>query len=73
MNNYVNRQQTASLKQTEFINLIVDETTDISVKQMICICLRYVEKEGGVIREEIFRLESIRDQSGEGKLDFTIN
>ena len=73
MNNYINRQQTSSLKQTEFINLIVDETTDISVKQMICICLRYVEKESGMIREEIFKLESIRDQTDEGKLDLTTN
>lgn len=44
INNYINHQQIASLKKAEFINLIIDETTDISVKQIICICLRYVEQ-----------------------------
>jgi hypothetical protein len=68
INNYINHYQFASLKQTDFINLIIDETTDISVKQMICICLRYVEKESGVIKEEVFKLDSIHDASGEGNL-----
>jgi hypothetical protein len=70
---YINHRQISSLKQTEFINLIIDETQDISVKQMICICLRYVEKEGGVIKEEVFKLGSIHDQSGEGKLKLCNN
>jgi hypothetical protein len=69
INNYINHQQISSLQQTEFINLIIDETQDVSVKQMVCICLRYVEKESGVIKEEIFKLESIHDKSGEGKLN----
>ncbi len=63
----MNHQQLASLKQTEFINLIIDETRDISIKQMICICLRYVEKESGVIKEEVFKLGPIHDETGEGK------
>lgn len=73
INNYIHYQQISSLKQTEFINLIVDETTDLSVKQIIGICLRYVEKENEIIKEEIFKLESIHDQSGEGKLNFYNN
>ncbi len=68
INKYINHQQIASLKQTDFINLILDETTDISVKKMICICLRYVEKESGVIKEEVFKLGRIHDASGEGNL-----
>ncbi len=63
----MNHQQLASLKQTEFINLIIDETRDISIKQMICICLRYVEKESGAIKEEVFKLGPIHDETGEGK------
>ena len=63
----MNHQQIASLKQTEFINLIIDETRDISIKQMICICLRYVEKESGTIKEEVFKLGPVSDESGEGK------
>ncbi|CAF1455821.1 unnamed protein product [Rotaria magnacalcarata] len=66
INNYTNLQQISSLKRTEFINLIIDETTDITVKKMICICLRYVEKDTGMIKEEIFKLGPIRDTSGEG-------
>ncbi|CAF1531987.1 unnamed protein product, partial [Rotaria sordida] len=66
INNYINHQQISSLKKTEFINLIIDETKDVSVKSMVCICLRYIEKENGMIKEEIFKLESIHDQSGEG-------
>jgi hypothetical protein len=67
IDNYINRRQISSLKQTEFSNLIIDETTDISVKQMLCICLRYVEKEDGVIKE-VFKLGPIYDQSGEDYL-----
>ncbi|CAF4546828.1 unnamed protein product [Rotaria sp. Silwood2] len=63
VNNYINHQQISSLKQTAFINLIIDETTDITVKKMIYICLRYVEKNTGVIKEEIFKLGPIRDAS----------
>ncbi|CAF1640730.1 unnamed protein product, partial [Adineta ricciae] len=66
ISNYINHQQISSLKKTDFINLIIDETKDISVKQMICICLRYVEQDRGVIKEEIFKLEPIHDVSGEG-------
>jgi hypothetical protein len=68
INNYINHQQKVSLRQTEFINLIVDETSDISIKQMICICLRYVEKESGIIKEEVFKLGPIHYVSGEGKI-----
>ena len=67
VDNLITHQQLSSLKQTEFINLIIDETRDISVQQMICICLRYVEKNTGQIREEIFKLFPILDESGEGK------
>ena len=67
IDNLITHQQLSSLKQAEFINLIIDETRDISVQQMICICLRYVEKNTGQIKEEIFKLRPILDESGEGK------
>ncbi|CAF1528067.1 unnamed protein product [Adineta steineri] len=66
INNYINHQQISSLKKTDFINLIINETKDISVKQMICICLRYVEKDSGAIKEETFKLAPVHDVSGEG-------
>ena len=57
-----------SLRKTDFINLIIDETTDISTKQMLCICLRYVENDCGTVREEIFKLGPISDTTGESKI-----
>ncbi|CAF1244483.1 unnamed protein product [Rotaria sp. Silwood1] len=43
----------------------MDETTDITTKQILCLCLRYVEEDTGHIREEVFMLKPIVDQSGQ--------
>lgn len=45
----------------------MDETCDITAKQMICLCLRYVEEDTGRIIEELFMIKPITDTSGEGK------
>jgi hypothetical protein len=45
----------------------MDETRDITVKQMLCLCLRYVEEDTGRICEHIFMMTPINDTSGEGK------
>jgi len=50
----------------------MDETRDITTKQMLCLCLRYVEEDTGQIREEIFMLKPINDTSGEGKQSYSI-
>jgi len=67
INNYIDHLQISSIKKTRYINLIMDETRDISVKQMISLCLRYVEEDTGKIREEIFMFKPILNESGEGK------
>ena len=63
---FIDNKQMSSIKQAQYINLIIDETQNISVKQMISICLRYVEQETGVNREELFKLGPILDTIGEG-------
>jgi hypothetical protein len=65
----MNNKQIFSIKQAQYVNLIIDETQDISVKQMICICLRYVEQDSGEIKEDLFKLAPILDTSGEGMSD----
>ena len=45
----------------------MDETRDITVKDMLCLCLRYVEEDTGQIHEDIFMLKPINNTSGEGK------
>jgi len=66
INSYIYQQQLASIRKTDFITIIVDETQDISVQKMVSICLRYVEKDTGVIQEQLFKIESIKNTSGEG-------
>ncbi|CAF1541740.1 unnamed protein product [Adineta ricciae] len=56
----------SSIKKARFINLIMDETRDITVKQMFCLCLRYVEDDTGQIHEDTFTLKQINDTSGKG-------
>ena len=63
---YLHQLQTSSVRKTRYINLIMDETRDITTKQMLCLCLRYVEEDTGKIREELFMLKPIIDSSGEG-------
>ena len=45
----------------------MDETRDITTKQMLCLCLRYVEEDTGKICEQLFMLKPITDTTGEGK------
>ncbi|CAF2996418.1 unnamed protein product [Rotaria sp. Silwood2] len=66
INAYIYQQQLASIRKTDFINLIVDETQDISVRKMVSICLRYIEKDTGTIQEQLFKIKPITDTSGEG-------
>ncbi len=67
INKYLHHLQTASVKKTRYMNLIMDETRDIITKQMICLCLRYVEEDTGKICEQLFMLKPITDTTGEGK------
>ena len=67
MNKYLHHLHISSLKKARYINLIMDETRDITTKQMLCLCLRYVETDSGQIREQLFMLKPILDCSGEGK------
>ena len=55
------------MKKARYINLIMDETRDITTKQMLCLCLRYVEADSGQIREQLFMVKPIINSSGEGK------
>ncbi len=67
INKYLNHLQTTSIRKTRYINLIMDETRDITTKQMLCLCLRYVEEDTGQIREELFMIKPITDTAGESK------
>ncbi|CAF5019738.1 unnamed protein product [Rotaria sp. Silwood1] len=66
INSYIHQQQMQSIRKSNYINLIVDETQDISIQKMVSICLRYVEQDTGTIKEQIFRMDSIFDTTGEG-------
>ncbi|CAF1062015.1 unnamed protein product [Didymodactylos carnosus] len=66
IDSYIYQQQLKSVRKAHYLNVIVDETRDISVQQMIAICLRYVEENTGTIKEELFKMEPITDESGEG-------
>ena len=52
------RQIIKSLEQTPFITLMVDETTDISNKEQVVFCLRWVDHEFEV-HEEFIGLHAI--------------
>jgi hypothetical protein len=67
IDSYMHQLQMRSIRKSNYINIIVDETQDISVQKMVSICLRYVEQDTGTIKEEIFRMEPISDTTGEGK------
>ena len=45
----------------------MNETRDITVKDIFCLCLRYVEEDTGQIYEDIFMMKPINDTSGEDK------
>ncbi|CAF4991488.1 unnamed protein product [Rotaria sp. Silwood1] len=45
----------------------MDETRDITTKQMLCLCLRYVEEDTGKICEQLFMLKPIIDSTGEAQ------
>ncbi|CAF4518707.1 unnamed protein product [Rotaria sp. Silwood2] len=66
IHSYIYQQQISSIKKTDFINIIVDETQDISIRKMVSICLRYVEKDTGTIQEQLFKVEPTLDTTGEG-------
>lgn len=68
INSYIHMEQMQSIRKTNYINLIVDETQDISIQKMVSICLRYVEQDTGTIKEQIFRMEPISDTTGEGMI-----
>ncbi len=63
---YTYQQKLVSIRKTDFISLIVDETQDISVHKMVSICLRYVGKDTGTIQEQIFKIEPITDTPVKG-------
>jgi hypothetical protein len=67
INKYMYNLQISSLRKARYINLIMDETRDITTKEMLCLCLRYVEEDTGRIQEQVFMLKPIMNQSGEGK------
>lgn len=56
-----------SLKQTELINLIIDKTGNISIKQIICFGLKYVEKDSAVIKGDVFKIRPDGDESGKSE------
>ena len=66
INGYIYQQEITSIRKTDFINLIVDETQDATVRKMLSICLRYAEKDTGTIREQLFKIEPVTDTFGEG-------
>ncbi|CAF4934312.1 unnamed protein product, partial [Rotaria sp. Silwood1] len=63
---YVHHLQTPSIRKTRYINIIMDETRDITANEMLCLCLRYVEEDSGNIREEVFMFKPVIDGSGQG-------
>ncbi|CAF1504537.1 unnamed protein product [Rotaria sordida] len=66
INSYIQQQQMQSIRKSNYINIIVDETQDISIQKMVSICLRYVEQDTGTIEEELFKIKPIFDTTGEG-------
>lgn len=63
------RNHIISLAKHNFYSIIVDETTDASHREQICICLRFVDKDARnnhIIREEFLTFGSAKDLSGAG-------
>ena len=49
---YIQEQLTARLLLAKFFSILVDETCDISKKEQMSICVRYVDIDDFVIRED---------------------
>ena len=45
MSNYILRQLLVSIREASMYSLIVDEATDISKKEQLCMCIRWVDKD----------------------------
>ncbi|KAJ8885669.1 hypothetical protein PR048_011867 [Dryococelus australis] len=53
----------AQIKNTKYFTIIVYETTDISIKEKLAICIRYFDTTSYEIREKFFRFIDVVDVS----------
>ena len=52
------------MSRAKFFSLLVDETTDLSKREQMTMCLRYVSDEK--LREDIIDYISVNDMTSEG-------
>ncbi|KAJ8869963.1 hypothetical protein PR048_028974 [Dryococelus australis] len=55
----------AELKNTRYFTIMADETTDISIKEQLAICIRYFNTTLYEIQEKFFKFIDVVDVSGE--------
>ena len=58
ISNYILRQLLVSIREASMYSLIADEATDISKKEQLCICIRWVDK-GFEIHEDPVELINV--------------
>ncbi|XP_043227736.1 zinc finger MYM-type protein 1-like [Amphibalanus amphitrite] len=54
------------VQAAEFFSLLADETTDISSKEQLSVCLRYVQPDSSCVRERLLWFEEVPDLTGAG-------
>ncbi|KAJ8890452.1 hypothetical protein PR048_009961 [Dryococelus australis] len=55
----------ANIKNTKCFTIMTDETTDISIKEQLAICIRYFDTTSYQIQEKFFKFIDVVDVSGE--------
>lgn len=56
----------SNIKKAKYFTLIADETTDISTKQQLSICIRYYDNVSFKIKEDFVKIVDIVDLTGNG-------
>jgi hypothetical protein len=52
----------------KYFSVLADETTDVSHKEQLCVCIRFVDKANGkhIIKEEFLQFQSVTDLTAKG-------
>lgn len=64
-NNLILKQLVKDTNKSKGFTILVDETTDISHKEQLILCARYVHAEQNKIREDFLQFVEVKDVTGQ--------